>query len=392
MTPEVSLPPVDPELPELAVLLGDDAGALLEAAVQEPVAQTRLRQVRYDPGRSVTATYSAVLDGVNDGTTLCAHAGRDLPANAAIVEDGASRVAVWRFPHDPKLPGLPHAVQPDLLKSLLAEVGADYPIELIKTRSYRPRRRAVIEVVTERHRLFVKVVRPSRVAALQAAHTAVAGELRVPRSLGWSHELGIAILEAIPGSTMRRAIEAGDPTLPAPTELTDLLSLLPALPNERPGLIDRLDVHSRFLATILPGEAERLAEMVQAIGEAPREPLVAAHNDLHSAQVIVSEGRINGLIDIDTVGLGRQADDYAMLLGHLFSLALVSGRGEAFAAYGSQLLSAFERDVDRASIRLRTAAAVISFATGPFRAQQPDWPSATAKRLAAAQGWLESAG
>lgn len=392
MTPATSLPPADPELPELGVLLGDDAGALLEAAVQEPVAQTRLRQVRYDPGRSVTATYSAVLDGVSQGVTLCAHAGRDLPANAAIVEDGASRVAVWRFPHDPKLPGLPHAVQPDLLKSLLAEVGADYPIQLIKTRSYRPRRRAVIEVVTERHRLFVKVVRPSRVAALQAAHITVAGELRVPRSLGWSRELGIAILETVPGSTMRRAIEAGDATLPAPAELSDFLSRMPTLPHERPGLIERLDVHSRFLATILPREAERLTEMVEAIGQAPSERLVAAHNDLHSAQVIVSEGRINGLIDIDTVGMGRRADDYAMLLGHLFTLALVSGRGQAFAAYGSQLLSAFEGDVDRVSIRLRTAAAVISFATGPFRAQQPDWPSSTAKRLTAAEQWLENTG
>ncbi len=170
------------------------------------------------------------------------------------------------------------------------------------------------------------------------------------------------------------------------------MSLLPAVPNERPGLIERLDVHSRFLATILPGEADRLAEMLAAIGEAPSEPIVAAHNDLHSAQVIVSEGRINGLIDIDTVGLGRRADDYAMLLGHVFTLALVGGRGDAIAAYVSQLLSAFEREVERASIRLRTAAAVISFATGPFRAQQPDWPSATTKRLVAAHEWLESAG
>ena len=391
MTPKPPGPPADPELPELAVLLGDDAQSILEAALQERVDEPRVTQVRYDPGRSVTASYSVALEGVDSRVMLCAHAGRDLPPNAAIVADGALQIAVWRFPNDPKLPGLPHAVQPDLLKGLLAEVGADHPIRLIKTRSYRPRRRAVVEVVTERHRLFVKVVRPSRVEALQTAHATMTGKLRVPRSLGWSPELGIAVLEAIPGSTLRRAIESGDPALPSPAQLTGLLNRLPELSTERPALLERLPVHERFLTTIMPEEAERLAQMVEAIGAVPSEPIVAAHNDFHSSQVIVADGEISGLIDIDTVGLGRRVDDYAMLIGNVFTLALGSGHTEAFASYGKGLLAGFEREIDRESLRLHTAAAVISFATSPFRSQQLDWPSATTSRLSAAQEWLKSA-
>lgn len=389
MTPKPPVPPLDKELPELEVLLGDDATEILEAASKEPITKARATQVRYDPGRSITASYSVALEGVDAPATFCAYAGRTLPSNAAIVGDGKSRIAVWRFPNDPRLPGLAHAVRADRLKILLAEVGANAPIRRIQTRSYRPRRRAVIEVVTERHRLFVKVVRPSKVEALQEAHTAVASELRVPRSLGWSPELGIAVLEAIPGSTLRHAIESTDATLPGPWELRELLDRLPTLPREKPGLLERLDVHHRFLATILPEEADRLAQIVQKIGTAPSEPLIAAHNDFHSSQVLVSKGTISGLIDIDTVGMGTRADDYAMMLGHLFTIAHVSEHKSEFAGFGKKLLTAFEKDVDRSSLRLRIAASVTSFATAPFRTQQFDWPLATSKRIAAAEEWLE---
>jgi hypothetical protein len=385
-------PPPDPKLPELAALLGDDAEALLEAAIEAPVRGARATQVRYDPGRAVTVTYSATIEGRENPLTVAAYAGRDLPSNTAIVGDGTSRIAIWRFPDDPRLPGLPHAVRPELLAGLLAEVGVKDPIWRVHTRSYRARRRAVVEVVTERHRLFLKVARPSRVAALQATHTDVAGQVRVPRSLGYSPEFGIAVLEAIPGSTLRHSLGSGDATLPSAAELVDLLNRLPVLPTERPGLIERAPTHQRFLSTILPGESERLAGLVKAIGQAPSETLVAAHNDLHAAQVIVSNGRISGLVDIDTVGLGHRADDFAMLLGHLHTLAVAGPSAGAFAGYGARLLPEFAREVGKSSLRLRTAAAVMAFATAPFRIQQPDWPSATSARLAAAQQWIDDVG
>lgn len=371
------------------MLLGDDAMAILAAATEAPVVDVRTSQIRYDPGRSVTATFSVQVGGHDAPLTLTAYAGRMLPSSAAIVSEGASRIAVWRFPDDPELPGLKHATQPELLGTMLAEVGAKHPIRHIRTRSYRARRRAVIEVVTERHRLFVKVVRPSRVKALQEAHTLVADHVRVPRSLGYSDELGVAVLEAIPGVTMRRAIERDDSDLPPAAGLAALLDRLPSLPGERPGPIDRLAAHQRFLSTVLPDASDLLNEIVETIGHPPSEPRAPAHNDFHSAQVIVADGTVSGLVDIDTVGIGCRADDYAMLLGHIHTLALTSGRSRSFADYGARLLSVFEREVGRTSLRPRIAATMTAFATAPFRSQQADWQLATVRRLNAAREWLE---
>ncbi len=228
-------------------------------------------------------------------------------------------------------------------------------------------------------------------AALQRVHQATADQVRVPRSHGWSPELGLAILEAIPGITMRQAAaRSGSERLPGPKELSELLDRLPSLPRQRPALRERLDGHVRFLTAILPELGERLAAVAADIASAPEVPAFPAHNDFHSAQVMLSGGRISGLVDIDTIGEGARADDYALLLGHLFTIALANPpRATRLASYGAELLAGFEREVDRATLRLRTAAAVVAFATGPFRRQQPDWPAATLRRLEAAQDWVD---
>ena len=387
MTTRTPLPPPDQTLPELGVLLGADAPVVLETALGIQLESVRATHVRYEPGRSVTATFKGITAGAASPVTLAAHAGKGLPTGTAIVGDGDSRIAVWQFPDDPRLPGLPHAIRPELLRNLLSEVGADHRITRVRTRSYRARRRAVIEVTTERHRLFVKVVRPSKIRELQAAHTMVADHVRVPRSLGYSEELGIAVLETIPGITVREAIEAGEESLPSGTELTSLLDRIPLLPERRPSLSERLAVHQRFLSTILPEAAPQLARIAEAVEPAQPEPVVAAHNDFHSAQVMVSFGRVSGLVDIDTIGQGSRVDDYAMWLGHLHTLSLGAG-GQAYAAYGARVLTEFESSMGSQQLRPRIAAAVTAFATAPFRSQQPNWPAATIRHLGAAEEWI----
>jgi len=388
VTARTPLPPPDQKLPELAALLGDEARVVLETALGIQLARVRATHVRYEPGRSVTATFKGTTAEAASPVTLAAHAGKGLPTGTAIVGDGDSRIAVWQFPNDPRLPGLPHAIRPELLGNLLSEVGADHRITRIRTRSYRARRRAVIEVTTERHRLFVKVVRPSKIRKLQAAHTTVADHVRVPRSLGYSEELGVAVLEAIPGITVREAIEAGEESLPSGAELTSLLDRIPPLPERRPSLTERLAVHQRFLSTILPEAAPQLARIVEAVEPTPAEPAVAAHNDFHSAQVMVSGGRVSGLVDIDTIGHGSRVDDYAMWLGHLHTLAL-GGGVQGYATYGARVLAEFESLIGSRQLRPRIAAAVTAFATAPFRSQQPDWPAATIHRLGAAEEWID---
>ena len=56
-------------------------------------------------------------------------------------------------------------------------------------RAYRPRRRAVIEVVAPTSRLFVKVLRPTRVRDLHERHRLLTDAgMPTPHSLGWTAE------------------------------------------------------------------------------------------------------------------------------------------------------------------------------------------------------------
>ncbi len=387
MIPQPPFPPHDARLPAVSSLLGPEARTIIEAGLQERLTDFGISQVRYSPGRSITASYAA-RDSGGSRVTATAHAGKRLPRNTSIVSDGVSDVAVWRFPQDPMLPGLAHVVRSAPLTPILAEIGIEQPIRDIRLRAYRPRRRAVVEVLTDSHRLFIKTVRPERVAGLQTTHKLAANHLRVPRSLGWSSELGIAILEALPGASLRHALDAGEIRLPSGTAIEAVLDQLPPIAGERPGLIARIGTHSRFLRTVVPNEASRLASMIEEIGTAPAEPLVAAHNDFHSAQVIVSDGTITGLVDIDTIGLGTRADDLAMMLGHLRTQSLTSKRSEALNEYAEHLQKDFETMVDPIGLRRRVAAAMVGFATSPFRTFRPDWQAEIVRRLDAVEAWL----
>jgi hypothetical protein len=379
------LPPVDQGVPELQTLLGSEAGEILSAALDLAVAEFRPTYIRYAPGASATVTYSVRPAPGAEPLVMAAYVGPKALPGAIRVSSGPTEVTVWRFPHDPGLPGLPHAADPALIPALLGEVGVTDPVRRVRTRAYRPRRRAVIEVETDAHRLFFKVVRPVRIGALQESHRVVSRQVRAPRSLGFSAELGIAVLEPIEGETLRQAVGAGREALPGPAELTALLDALPETGSSRPGILDRLAAHRTYLQSILPSEAQLLERIVgqMARTEPAHEP---AHNDFHSSQVLVRGKTITGLIDIDTVGPGSRTDDHAMLLAHLHSLAL-GGEGR-YARYGARLLPAFEREAGRNALRHRIAAAMVGFATAPFRNQQLGWPQATAHRLRAAAEWL----
>jgi hypothetical protein len=91
----------------------------------------------------------------------------------------------------------------------------------------------VIQVAHPQTTLYIKVVPPAAVAGLDAMHRELAPRIRIPRSLGWSKELGIAVLEALPGRTLRAALADGTAELPAPGSLVGLLDGLPRLETPR---------------------------------------------------------------------------------------------------------------------------------------------------------------
>ena len=164
----------------LALLTGPDAAGLLAAAVGTAggeLLSALPRHVTHRPGVDTTVSYRARVrwpDGTEADETFAAATpvGEDAESGAALVlDDGAARVAVWRYPHDPALPGLPRACDTAAVAELLDRFGLGRGNVRLRTRAYRPRRRAV-----ERARDQVAAVVAKAQAKLVEHHFFLSGE------------------------------------------------------------------------------------------------------------------------------------------------------------------------------------------------------------------------
>lgn len=393
-------PPTDPGL---ALLTGPSVPDILDAALT-PAGGTllgwTLRDVDHRPGDRTTASYVVRVswpDGEREETFAATVSG-SRPSGGLVVTDGDRFVQVWRFPYDPELPGLAAACFPSSAGELLRGLGLEPDGVQLRVVSYRPRKRAVVEVVTTRHRLFVKVLRPRRVRDVDSRHRVLtAAGVPVPRSLGWSDD-GIVVLAPLRGTPLRTALESGGTVLRDPGELVALLDRLPAevagLPRRAPW-----SAHAAHYAEVVAAAVPSLGSRVRSLASSVSAGLAGCddgdeptHGDFYDAQLFVEHGGISGLLDIDTIGPGRRADDLGCLLAHLSVLAdgpfpAAPGARAALAEW----LPVLSRRVDPAELRLRAAGVTLSLATGPYRAQDPDWEQATAGRVDLAGRWLDAA-
>jgi hypothetical protein len=392
--------PADPDLPELSLLLGPEAEDLLGGLLAELGARlvsSRIMQVRYVPGRSVTVQYRVEAEQRDGGgktrEIVVASAGIDVPDHVPVLTADGIEIAVWRFPYDPFLPGLAPATDPDQIRGVLEQLGVTTEQVRLSTRAYRPGRRAVIEVVSPQARIFLKVLRPSRIADLQRIHGAMAGSVPVPHSLGWSEDLGLVAMQAMRGRTLRKALESGTKRLPEAAQLRSLLELLPTDPAAPAvtGPRRHATSHAALLKAVTPQFVSRIDAIVDAVAGEPDEPTVAVHGDFHTSQVLVKGAEIVGLIDVDTVGVGYRSDDYGSILGHLATLSLISSSRRNLTRYGAVLIKEFDALVDPIDLRLAIAASVFALATGPFRVYETNWPTQTERRISLAERWIDSA-
>jgi Ser/Thr protein kinase RdoA (MazF antagonist) len=121
-------------------------------------------------------------------------------------------------------------------------------------------------------------------------------------------------------------------------------------------------------------------------GAVPDQP---THGDLYEGQLLVAHGRIRGLLDVDSAGPGRRADDLACLLAHLETLAVMDLRHrDRLRALARDWYAEFERHVDAHELRTRVAGVLLSLATGPHRVQESGWEAATRRRLDLVEEWL----
>lgn len=390
----------DPAVPAAALLLGGGANELCAAALGmgggRPTS-LRTAQVRYVPGRSITVQYTADVrwdDGRRSRETLVVSAGGEHPEGVMVMEADGIEVSVWRFPDDPHLPGLRSAVDRQRVSELLTSLGAEPAVVQVRTRAYRAGRRAVVEVTGGPNRIYLKVVRPRRVAALHERHVALAAHVTVPRSLGWSPQLGIVALEALRGRPLRTSLEARSRRVPGAAALLALLEHFPPPPPDAAvvgGPCAHAPTHGALISAVAPNLAERVDAIVDRVSSTGADEPVAVHGDFHSGQVLTDGPAITGLVDVDTSGTGSRADDLAVMLAHLSTLALTSPARPIIERFGAALTREFDAVTDPARLRMRTAAAVLGLATGPFRVQEARWGTQTERRITLAERWLAAA-
>lgn len=392
--------PFDEAVPVLHTLLSPDSSELLGAvlgAAGARIVTSRATQVRYVPSRSVTVQYRCDVVWPETGEsveTLVATNEVPMPDHLPVVEVEGSQVAVWRYPHDPFLPGLAVASEEQKVGEVLELLGA--PVERVdlRRRAYRPGRRAVIEAMAPQARIFLKVVRPKKVADLQTRHANLVQHVPIPHSYGWSSDLGLVAMQSMPGKTLRRRLESGSRQVPDPAQLVTLLDGI-----EEAEVIDcnvagptaRAEAHARLISAVSPGLTTRLRALVDQVGVVKSGNSDPVHGDFHSSQVLVNGKQVVGLIDVDTVGIGDRSDDLATMLGHVSTLALTSASKRAIDRYGQELTASFDRLTSPRELRLRTAAVILGFATGPFRVQHKRWPAETERRVALAERWVRTA-
>ncbi len=389
-----------------ALLTSEGVGGLLAAAVTHAggtlVAWT-LDHVDANPSQSTTATYSAIVDwpyGRRDELLGVSARADGLSASdnrAEIFADGDREVAVWLYPNDPDLPGLARAAYPTSMAAVLnAYKALPEPItpeqlELTMV-TYRPRRRAVLRAsVVGGPTFFVKVLRERLFRDVSRRHKLLldAGVPAPPIAAGTADFL--LVLGELPGRPLARAVF--DPTPPCTAEqLIDLLDAMPAAVAElerRPPWSDSVDHYARMVGAALPGERARLDRIVREVqgglagipvGQEP------THGDFHEGQVHVADGRVVGILDVDTIGPGRRADDLACLIAHLSTIQRMNPAQEA-RAHGllREWVPVFDERVDPVELRLRAAAVIISLATGPYRGQEPDWERETTRMVDSAE-------
>lgn len=380
----------------LRLLTGRDVDPLLRAAVAHQGGELlswALEHVDSAPSASTTATYLATVRWPHGERTellgVSARTGELSPSDerAHVFEDGTRRVAVWLYPDDPDLPGLPRAAYPDRMAEALAPaLGPLAPEQVSLTMiGYRPRRRAVVrvDVADPAETLYVKVLRPRVFADVLRRHTLLReGGIPAPEVLLATDDQ-LLVTRELPGAPLAHALfEEGEPC--RPEEIVELLDAMPSAVSRlerRPPWADAVGHYARMVSATLPeldGELSRLTEQIVTGLAAYPEGTEPTHGDLHEGQLRVAGGRIVGMLDVDTIGPGRRADDLACLIGHLATIQRMNPRQEArVRELLVRWVPVFDKRVDPVELRLRAAAVVISLATGPYRGQETDWRQQT---------------
>lgn len=241
-------------------------------------------------------------------------------------QQGPVRISVWTLPWDPGLPGLAWASDPAKVRAF-----TDIAQPKLKRVVYRPTRRAMVRVSDGgQPRAWAKVLRPGleepllrAISALEGSDFPFAPVLGAPSEgvVMQAHGQGAPLANLISQKPLQSARMFG--------QLKEVLDALPSevadLPRQK-SWTDRRRHHARAIGQSMPdleAPAARLVEQIDAM-LTPNPQLVPAHGDFFEANLLTRGGRISTVLDLDSLGPGTRADDYACLLAHVSVLPFLS--------------------------------------------------------------------
>lgn len=358
---------------ELLAALVEADGGQVESAVRE--------DVTYRPGHDVTVRLAAtvVRAGARVREGWVVSAGGAPPVRGHVLDGPAGPVSAWRVRDDPDLVGLRSALDADAVTGLLTALGLPVDGLALTLVSVRPRRRAVVEVRTTSARLFLKCVPPARVGELDLRHRACrdAG-IPVPKSLAVDAGLGLVVLAPLPGTPLRSLLLADAADLPPAGQVADLLRSFGRLELALPARDPRRHArgHGALLQEVLPDERDRVDAQLARVMDGPG-TAGGVHGDFYDAQLLVQDGRVVGVVDVDGAGSGRPCDDAGNLLAHLLVLRTLGDAGRAAGRWLPEVADAVRPLHPPAALACSTAAILLGLATWPHSRHAPDWAQQT---------------
>lgn len=368
------------------LLSSPEAAGLLELALTGdpeqavPEFTAHLDELHYRPGSEVSAVYTISYEPT-PGDVRVEHlvaTTAEVEGEIATLRSGEAAIRVWRHPADPRLLGLRQACDPETVLSWLLAAGVPRPQSLhVELLGYRPLRRAVLRASADGDDYYLKVLRPGYDDRL-ARRQRLLSDAGIGVPVLARPAPGVLISRSAPGHTLAFVlVDEGS----APPAAADILALLDALPDGvtdltlRPSWSARMDFHAATARQHVPAEAERidrLARTIQSILDLGRHgPTVPTHGDCYEANIFVDGGSLS-FIDVDSAGPGLREDDLACLLAHLAVLpTLAPGAYDRVPALLATWQREFERVVDPADLRARTAGVLLSLVSGasPEQAQ-----------------------
>ena len=294
---------------------------------------------------------------------------------------------------DPALPGLRAALDVGAVGSVLRDLGVPDDGLRLELLAYRAERRAVVAVTTPTHSLYVKCVPPAKADALHRRHVACAAAgLPVPEAVGYDAALGLLLLTPLHGEPLRPALMASGAALPPPAELVELQSAFARVELDLPArsVLRQVRGHAQLLRTVLPSCAGRVDDLVGRIDPRRRgDADVVVHGDLYDDQLLLRDGHVSGVVDVDGAGLGHPGDDAGNLLAHLLLLRRLSPAGAGVHTWTPAVVEALRARHDVHELHRRTAAVLVGLATWPHSVQTDRWPAETEQILDLAERALD---